>query len=358
MSTVNYEVGLSGTGQPVVSYPRLDFQPSCFFAVGSPIAMFLTVRGLTNIQEDFHLPTCPAFYNIFHPFDPVAYRMEPFVVPSFSVKPVLVPHHKGRKRMHLEIRESLSRVGNDLKQLVVESIRSTWNSINDFARAHRSITAQVEAMDRFASEQVMEEDENDSDTESTVSQTVTEVATTENVAVGKLNRGKRFDYVLQEKPIESFNEYLFALQSHMCYWESEDTVLLVLKEVYATMGIQPSFQHRDSSSRANVSRLRTSISAPLYPLPPGAHTVPSAFPNQYTARSATDTPFAPFYPQYGPPHAGPPPQMPPMQTPSSIPLVNNAAGLGMNPAAPPGGPMGSVGPPPLMGFVRQSAVKK
>lgn len=40
------------------------------------------------------------------------------------------------------------------------------------------------------------------------------------ISVGMLNGGQRIDYVLQEKPIESFNEYLFALQSHLCYWLS------------------------------------------------------------------------------------------------------------------------------------------
>lgn len=38
------------------------------------------------------------------------------------------------------------------------------------------------------------------------------------IKMGMLNGGRRIDYVLQEKPIESFNEYLFALQSHLCYW--------------------------------------------------------------------------------------------------------------------------------------------
>ena len=38
------------------------------------------------------------------------------------------------------------------------------------------------------------------------------------VEVGRLNGGQRIDYVLQEKPIESLNEYLFALGSHVCYW--------------------------------------------------------------------------------------------------------------------------------------------
>lgn len=41
------------------------------------------------------------------------------------------------------------------------------------------------------------------------------------VKVGLLNGGNRIDYVLQEKPIESFNEYLFALQSHLCYWYAD-----------------------------------------------------------------------------------------------------------------------------------------
>lgn len=38
------------------------------------------------------------------------------------------------------------------------------------------------------------------------------------VELGKLNGGERIDYVLQEHPFESFNEYLFAMQSHLCYW--------------------------------------------------------------------------------------------------------------------------------------------
>lgn len=30
-----------------------------------------------------------------------AYRVEPMVTTSFPLKPVLMPHHKGRKRLHL-----------------------------------------------------------------------------------------------------------------------------------------------------------------------------------------------------------------------------------------------------------------
>ena len=42
--------------------------------------------------------------------------------------------------------------------------------------------------------------------------------TSEQGEIGSLNEGRRIDFVLQEKPIEIFNEYLFALGSHTSYW--------------------------------------------------------------------------------------------------------------------------------------------
>lgn len=36
--------------------------------------------------------------------------------------------------------------------------------------------------------------------------------------LGMLNQTRRIDYVLQEAPLEFFNEYIFALTSHVCYW--------------------------------------------------------------------------------------------------------------------------------------------
>lgn len=48
-------------------YHTLDFEPVNFFALGSPIGMFLTVRGLEKIEENYQLPTCKGFFNIYHP---------------------------------------------------------------------------------------------------------------------------------------------------------------------------------------------------------------------------------------------------------------------------------------------------
>ncbi|XP_037637670.1 SEC23-interacting protein isoform X1 [Sebastes umbrosus] len=235
---VDYNYFEVGTGQVSVVYHALDFEPMNFFALGSPIGMFLTVRGLEKIGETFQLPTCKGFFNIYHPLDPVAYRIEPMIIPDLDIKPVLIPHHKGRKRLHLELKESLTRMGSDLKHGFISSLRTAWQTLNDFARAHTS-SAQLQAELAMVANQI-EEQEKQAQEEGKIPESPEPIKEEEpEVKVGMLNGGNRIDYVLQEKPIESFNEYLFALQSHLCYWQSEDTALLILKEIYKTTGIHP-----------------------------------------------------------------------------------------------------------------------
>ncbi|KAF3708464.1 SEC23-interacting protein [Channa argus] len=235
---VNYNYFEVGTGQVSVIYHNLDFDPVNFFALGSPIGMFLTVRGLEKIEETYQLPTCKGFFNIYHPLDPVAYRIEPMIMPDLELKPVLIPHHKGRKRLHLELKDSLSRMGSDLKHGFISSLKTAWQTLNEFARAHTS-SAQLQAELAIVANQI-EEQEKQAQEEHKIAESLEPQKEEEpQVKMGMLNGGSRIDYVLQEKPIESFNEYLFALQSHLCYWQSEDTALLILKEIYKTMGIHP-----------------------------------------------------------------------------------------------------------------------
>ncbi|XP_004625674.1 SEC23-interacting protein [Octodon degus] len=236
---VDYESFEVGTGQVSVVHNSLDFEPEIFFALGSPIGVFLTIRGVDRIDENYRFPTCKGFFNIYHPLDPVAYRLEPMIVPDLDLKAVLIPHHKGRKRLHLELKESLSRMGSDLKQGFISSLKSAWQTLNEFARAHTSSTQLQEELEKVANQIKEEEEKQVVEAEKIVESP--DFSKDEDFLgkVGMLNGGRRIDYVLQEKPIESFNEYLFALQSHLCYWESEDTALLLLKEIYRTMNISP-----------------------------------------------------------------------------------------------------------------------
>nr|XP_046258778.1 SEC23-interacting protein isoform X2 [Scatophagus argus] len=235
---VDYNYFEVGTGQVSVIYHTLDFEPVNFFALGSPIGMFLTVRGLEKIEETYQLPTCKGFFNIYHPLDPVAYRIEPMILPDLELKPVLIPHHKGRKRLHLELKESLTRMGSDLKHGFISSLKSAWQTLNDFARAHTA-SAQLQAELAIVANQIEEQEKQAQEEHKITESPEPQKEEEPQVKMGMLNGGNRIDYVLQEKPIESFNEYLFALQSHLCYWESEDTALLLLKEIYKSMGIHP-----------------------------------------------------------------------------------------------------------------------
>ncbi|XP_039451470.1 uncharacterized protein LOC120430431 isoform X2 [Culex pipiens pallens] len=236
---INYEVGPAGTGQPYISYPQLLFQPKKFFALGSPIGMFVTVRGIDTLGLDFKLPTCDGFFNIFHPYDPVAYRIEALVNPELSqLRPVLIPHHKGRKRMHLELKETMLRVGTDLKQKVLDTFRNTMDAVFSITQLNRPDPKAIEhEVDKVIEDQLKFE---------TGSSTVSSVADLDtgetDLPLGKLNGSRRVDYVLQEAPLEFFNEYIFALTSHVCYWESEDTMLFLMKEIYSSLGVQSDSQ--------------------------------------------------------------------------------------------------------------------
>ncbi|XP_060595144.1 phospholipase DDHD2-like [Ruditapes philippinarum] len=348
--SVDYIMGVGGTGQPHIKFTQLKFNPVCCFALGSPVGMFLSARGVENIGEDFKLPTCQKYFNIFHPFDPVAYRLEPLINPSIgNMKPVLMPHHKGRKRLHLELKESLARMGTDIKQKIIDSVRSTWTSINNFARAHQSdgssIEQQVESEMSQISRQL--EDDDRSDTASVTS------GFEEDIYVGQLNEGRRVDYVLQERPIESFNDYVFSLTSHGCYWNSEDTMLLVLKEIYALYGISPQIPGADSQA-AQRQRVgpppKGQFPSTSFPgMSPGNLNNSAVPPPQNYAANSLRSPQQP--PKMFPVSNTPPPGPPQMTMASNLPPLSGPPPFSMGQSPRAAAPMG---PPPMAGFMKKT----
>lgn len=47
-----------------------------------------------DIHKQFRFPTCSSFFNVFHPYDPVAYRIEPLLdADLFKKEPALVRKH-------------------------------------------------------------------------------------------------------------------------------------------------------------------------------------------------------------------------------------------------------------------------
>lgn len=65
-----------------IKYPKLDFKPDYFFALGSPVGAILVFR---NQNPTLYRPDDSIiFENIFHPFDPMAYRFEPLLYEEYT----------------------------------------------------------------------------------------------------------------------------------------------------------------------------------------------------------------------------------------------------------------------------------
>lgn len=60
-----------------LDFPALHFKPDYLFNLGSPLSAFLTVRN--QDPKLYHPDPSIVFENIFHPFDPLAYRFEPML---------------------------------------------------------------------------------------------------------------------------------------------------------------------------------------------------------------------------------------------------------------------------------------
>ncbi|KAK2538998.1 Ddhd1 [Columba guinea] len=84
------------TASTVSNPPALKFKVENFFCMGSPLAVFLAMRGVrpgNSGSQDHILPRtiCNRLLNIFHPTDPVAYRLEPLILKHYSnISPVQI----------------------------------------------------------------------------------------------------------------------------------------------------------------------------------------------------------------------------------------------------------------------------
>ncbi|KAJ9204009.1 hypothetical protein DTO021D3_8652 [Paecilomyces variotii] len=156
----------SGLPQRPTAFP-LDFECEEFFCLGSPIALFQMLKGktiagrnaetnsdkipislssdrksfnvsststerhgsipgdgtLSNILPTVSSPKCEQLYNIFHPSDPVSYRLEPLISPAMAaLKPQPLPSVK--KSIWSASGQSLSNISSRVGQ----SVGSLWTN--------------------------------------------------------------------------------------------------------------------------------------------------------------------------------------------------------------------------------------
>ena len=134
--------------------------------------------------------------------------------------------------MHLELKDTVTKLmTSDFKQKLIDSawaaLGSVYNTVTGTTASGAEAEAAAALEERMASTAAKEEEED---------------ARNPTKINSRLNEGNRIDYALQEAPFETFNEYVFALSSHLCYWESEDTFLFMLKDIYSQMDVLPDDQ--------------------------------------------------------------------------------------------------------------------
>ncbi|ETV91124.1 hypothetical protein, variant [Aphanomyces invadans] len=83
------QVGSNG-----VVFPGLSFPVENLFCVGSPVPIFALSRGALDIHDGvctggLRRPNVNHYFNLFHPADPIAYRVEPLVDVDMSSYPAI-----------------------------------------------------------------------------------------------------------------------------------------------------------------------------------------------------------------------------------------------------------------------------
>jgi hypothetical protein len=241
----------AATGSVIALVPKLAFDVEDLFCFGSPVGLFLNVRG-QKLDRDFQLPRCRRMFNIYHPYDPVAYRIEPIMNPARAhSKAAIIRTFEGKLRFQYQLRNSFRAMWASLRHWrrdfehqvlagahsvgLVESPASTTPLSDALAAVTQPLQHQRHP-DEAQEEQRREEREGDE--------------STENVAVfGRLCQGHPIDYSLQENEIEIANEYLFALTAHVIYWANRDASLFVAQKLILEPAVEnwPSSEHEASA---------------------------------------------------------------------------------------------------------------
>lgn len=210
--------------------PKLVFEIEDLFCFGSPVGLFLNVRG-QRLARDFRLPTCRRLFNIYHPYDPVAYRIEPIVNPlRANSKAVIIRTFEGKLRFQYQLKNSfrvmwqtLRRWRRDFEYQVERSVRQI-GLVENSAASGAALTIDTTSNDDFdlhgASRRASPQAVKDADG-----------STVDTELFGSLCQGAPIDYTLQENEIEIANEYLFALTAHVIYWSNRDASLFVAQKM-------------------------------------------------------------------------------------------------------------------------------
>uniref|UniRef100_A0A8D2LIY3 Phosphatidylinositol transfer protein membrane associated 2 n=1 Tax=Varanus komodoensis TaxID=61221 RepID=A0A8D2LIY3_VARKO len=221
---------------------KFEFEITDFFLFGSPLGLVLALRKTVIPSLDiFQLrPACQQVYNLFHPADPSASRLEPLLEKKFYILPPFnVPRYQrfplgdGNSALLADVVQSH---GGVFVESVSPSAPISAPQFRGFRRASEvSIASQVSGMA-------------DSYTASNIA----------NIA-SKWWGTKRIDYALYcPDALTAFPTVALPHLFHASYWESTDVVSLLLRQVSPLDGKEVSV-FTPSKPREKWLRKRTHV---------------------------------------------------------------------------------------------------
>ncbi|XP_034015244.1 phospholipase DDHD1 isoform X2 [Thalassophryne amazonica] len=244
--------------------PALKFKVENFFCMGSPLAVFLALRGIrpgTSGHQDHIMPTsiCNRLFNVFHPTDPVAYRLEPLILKHYSnVAPVQIhwcsatnptPYDEIRPTFLNPVKDPTSdtdsipspssspvlprrHYGESITSLGKASIMgaaSIGKGIGGILFSRFSRSSSQPSVSGGVEGGVSTEEEEQKRTESQSAYSLSTMTRLNSPTVD-LELERRIDFELREGLVES--RYWSAVTSHTGYWCSHDIALFLLTFIY------------------------------------------------------------------------------------------------------------------------------
>nr|XP_032823820.1 membrane-associated phosphatidylinositol transfer protein 2-like isoform X2 [Petromyzon marinus] len=197
--------------------PRLDFPVSDFFLLGSPLALVLTLRRLALPSNSLSQlrPACQQIYNIFHPADLSACRLEPL----FDQRLTQIPPHRVPRYPSLQMVERHSTLmASAIQRYFAEEAAQVGDVQHNLARTT------FEALPEATRQCLAKEH----------SPMPAAIFTTADIS-GILSRWwgvKRIDYWLHcPEAVRPFPAVSSAQLSHTSYLESMDVAAFLLQQV-------------------------------------------------------------------------------------------------------------------------------
>ena len=291
----------TGWSAAPVEITQLSFDVDQLILAGSPLGCFLALRGvdqskkrglgtpgsapLMQCHPDFAvqpdgLPAVQRIYHVFHPYDPVAYRLEPLAYPEAQLskyRSALVELYGtgGGKRLHIaaqELGDSVSNAATRLGSTIAGAFRRSKSNTSiataalavgeggggigdksprlaqqgQLEQGNSHVATGVEDQEKKESDIFAGDLDGDGDTamgrefgrpddvalsSSACPSTVARIAGGELPPTGgwATSAAGRMDFAIQEASLE--NQYIAALSAHFVYWASMDVANFVYRAV-------------------------------------------------------------------------------------------------------------------------------